>query len=72
MADETEIFSSVIFETLTTAEDQLANREIDRERVNHAINDLKSLLGPITKRRFNQRRQGFKHVLGTYYPMLQR
>ena len=72
MADETEIFSSVIFETLTTAEDQLANREIDRERVNRAINDLKSLLGPITKCRFSQRRQGFKHVLGTYYPMLQR
>ena len=72
MSDETEIFSSVIFETLTTAEDQLANKEIDRERVNRAINDLRSLLVPITKRRFSQRRQGFKHVVGTYYPMLQR
>ena len=65
------VFSNVIFETLTTAEDQLANKEINRERVNRAINDLKPLLVPI-KRRFNERRQGFKHVVGTYYPMLQR
>ena len=49
MADETEIFSSVILETLTTAEDQLANKEIDCERVCCAINDLKSLLVPVMK-----------------------
>ena len=72
MADETEIFSSVILETLTTAEDQLANKEIDCERVRCAINDLKSLLVPVIKRRFSQRRQGFKHVVGTYYPIIQR
>ena len=72
MVGETEVFSNAIFETLTTAEDQLANKEIDRERVNRAINDLKSLLVPITKRRFSERRQGFKHVVGTYYPTLQR
>ena len=41
MADEIEIFSSVILESLTTAEDQLANKEIDCERVRCAINDLK-------------------------------
>ena len=56
MAAETEIFSRVILETLTTAEDQLANKEIDRERVHCAINDLKSLLVPVVKRRFSQRR----------------
>lgn len=55
MADETEIFSSVILETLTTAEDQLANKEIDCERVRCAINDLKSLLVLVIKRRFSQR-----------------
>ena len=57
MADETEIFSSVILETLTTAEDRLANKEIDCERVHCAINDLKSSLVPVVKRRFSQRRQ---------------
>ena len=70
--DETEIFSSVILETLTTAEDQLANKEIDCERVRCAINDLKSLLVPVMKHRFSQRRQGFKHDVETYHPMLQR
>ena len=72
MVDEIGIFSTVILERLSIAEEELKNKEIDNERVKHALDDIRSVLMPITKRHFSKRREGFKHVVGTYYPMLQR
>ena len=72
MADESGIFSTVILQRLAIAEEELKNKEIDHGRVKNALGDIRSILMPITKRHFSERREGFKHVVGTYYPMLQR
>lgn len=55
MVDKSEVFSTTVQERLDTAEEELRNQEIDRERVKHALDEMRCLLVPITKRYFSER-----------------
>ena len=71
MADANGAFLSTVRGALVTAEEELVNNGVDRERVQSALEDLRSVLRPISMRHFDTRR-GFKHMVGDFYPMLQR
>ena len=71
MADANGAFLNTVRGTLVTAEEELVNDGVDREKVQSALEDLRSVLRPISMRHF-ETRGGFKHKVGDFYPMLQR
>ena len=56
---------------LVIAEAELEGKDVQINNVIEALKDVRSLLGPILIRHFN-RRTGFKHIVGDFFPMLQR
>ena len=56
---------------LAIAEAELACKGVEMEKIKDALEDMRSLLGPISIRHFNTR-VGFKHIVGNLFPMLQR
>ena len=71
MADANGAFLNTVRGALVTAEEELVNDGVDREKVQSALEDLRSVLRPISMRHF-ETRGGFKHKVGDFYPMLQR
>ena len=71
MANASEAFLTTVRGVLVTAEAELENEGIDKTKVRDALEELRSLIQPISMRQFNPR-WGFKHMVGDFYPMLQR
>ena len=71
MADASGAFFNTVRNALVTAEEELENDGVDREKVRSALEELRSLVQPISMRHF-ETRGGFKHKVGDFYPMLQR
>ena len=71
MAAISGVFSNTVRGVLAIAEAELACKGVEMEKIKDALEDMRSLLGPISIRHFNTR-VGFKHIVGNLFPMLQR
>ena len=71
MAAISGVFSNTVRGALAIAEAELACKGVEMEKIKDALEDMRSLLGPISIRHFNTR-VGFKHIVGNLFPMLQR
>lgn len=71
MADVSGVFSNTVRGALAIAEAELSCKVDEMEKIKDALEDMRSLLGPICIRHFNTR-VGFKHIVGNLFPMLQR
>ena len=71
MADVSGVFSNTVRGALAIAEAELSCKVDEMEKIKDALEDVRSLLGPICIRHFNTR-VGFKHIVGNLFPMLQR
>ena len=71
MADANGAFLNTVRGALVTAEEELVNNGVERGRVQSALEDLRSVLRPISMRHL-ETRGGFNHMVGDFYPMLQR
>lgn len=71
MAAISGVFSNTVRGALAIAEAELVCKVVEREKIKDALEDMRSLLGPICIRHFNTR-DGFKHIVGNLFPMLQR
>lgn len=69
-ADVSAVFSSTVRDALVIAEAELTEKGVQMENIRDALEDMRSLLGPISIRHFD-RRVGFKHIIGDFFPMLQ-
>ena len=71
MAALSGVFSNTVRGALAIAEAELACKGVEMEKIKDALEDMRSLLEPISIRHFNTR-FGFKHIVGNLFPMLQR
>lgn len=71
MAAISGVFSNTVRGALAIAEAELACKVVQMEKIKDALEDMRSLLGPICIRHFNTR-VGFKHIVGNLFPMLER
>ena len=55
MADANGAFLNTVRGALVTAEEELVNHGVDREKVQSALEDLRSVLRPISMRHFETR-----------------
>lgn len=62
MADACEMFLNSVEDALSSAEAELIDGGANREKVRNALEDVKSVLQPISVRHFE--RSGFKHKVG--------
>ena len=71
MADISGVFSNSVQDALVIAEAELERKGVQMNSIRDALDDLRSLLGPLSTQHFDKRR-GYKHVVGDFYPMLRR
>ena len=71
MAAISGVFLNTVRGALAIAEAELACKGVEMEKIKDALEDMRSLLGPISIRHFNTRVR-FKHIVGNLFPMLQR
>ena len=71
MADACNVFMNTVRGALATAEAELVESGIDKKKVQSALEEVRSLLRPISFRHF-ERPEEFRHKVGELYPMLQR
>ena len=71
MADACGVFLNAVRDALATTGGELIHDGIDQMKVRSALEEVRSLLRPISLRHF-ERRGGFIHKIGDFYPMLQR
>ena len=72
MADQQDVFRNSVFGALIVAETELKKKGIDAAKVKKAIDDLVGVLGTISKRHFDETQSRHRHIIGNYFPMLQR
>jgi len=70
MAAISGVFWNTVRGALAIAEAELACKVVQMEKIKDALENMRSLLGPICIRHFNTR-VGFKHIVGNLFPMLE-
>ena len=71
MADTSGLFLISVQDALVIVEAKLERKGVQINSIRDALDDLRSLLRPLSTQHF-VKRLGYKHLVGDFYPMLQR